>query len=216
MVNIVNGGISLNLITKLIIGTLLAILLVLLFNKLKRKNIYMRKNKDMTKANEQLKSSTKDIRNMTESKIVLVKTKENKDMTKANEQLKSSTKDIRNMTSSEILQCASWLVVIKEIYAEDEKGKEKIIYLLKIADIDIRIYISYLEVHTDANYLRAVIRKIVTDKAGKVEIVELKTEKTYYLLKIAGFDIKTYLSIEEASRVTKYMEIVVKKILEMA
>lgn len=124
-------------------------------------------------------------------------------------------KNIKNMTSSEILQHARRLVAIDEVYAKDETGKEKIIYLLKIADIDVRIYISYLEANSDANYLKKIVRKIVQDKSGKIEIVELKTDKTYYLLKIAGFDIKTYLAIEEATRVAKYMEVVVNKILEI-
>ena len=122
------------------------------------------------------------------------------------------TEGIKNMTESEIAECARRLVEIKELHPE---GTERIIYLLRIAGIDIRVYLSYVEVSQVANYMRRVVRKITNDKIGNVEILELKTEvNTYYLLRLAGFDIKAYLALEEATRVAKYMEDVVKKILE--
>ena len=115
----------------------------------------------------------------------------------------------KNMT--EIIEKARKLVEIKELFPE---GEERIIYLLQIAEIDIRVYLTYEEANRVANFFRRAIRKILREGIGKIEIVELKTSKIYYLVRIAGFDIKPYLAIEEATRVANYMENVVKKILE--
>ena len=127
------------------------------------------------------------------------------------------------MIGSEIIENARRIIEIKELYTKTFDVPKiglsdiEIIYLLQIAGIDIRVYSSYIEAARVANYMRQVVRQIILDRAGKVEVVEMKTieMKTYYLLKIAGFDIKPYLSIQEANRVATYMENVVEHILKI-
>lgn len=110
------------------------------------------------------------------------------------------------------------LVEIKYLPVNDE-GLD-IVYLVKVAGIDIRMYTGIIEANRLYIFMKKIVRDVIIDESAKVEVIslEVKTDdndKIYYLLRIANKNVKIYTSIEEATRVAGYMTNVVNEILKI-
>jgi hypothetical protein len=110
------------------------------------------------------------------------------------------------------------LVEIKEIDVALEDESTSTIYLLQIAGINIRFFIDINEAKKECRFMQKVVKCVIEKgSAAKVEVKELVSEdNTYYLLQIAGKNIKIYTAIGEAQRIASYMTTVVDAILKLS
>jgi hypothetical protein len=106
-------------------------------------------------------------------------------------------------------------IEIKEITLDDNTDISTM-YLLKVAQIDIRLYIDLDEAKKDGRFMQHVVKQVIKHgDASKVEVKEVTAgQDIYYLLKIAGKNIKVYTGKEEAGRIASYMTNVVNAILK--
>lgn len=104
---------------------------------------------------------------------------------------------------------------IKEITL-DNNTDISTMYLLKVAGIDIRLYIDLDEANKDSRFMQHVVKHVIKlGSASKVEVKEITSgQDIYYLLKIANKNVKVYTGKEEAGRIASYMTNVVDAILK--
>jgi hypothetical protein len=107
------------------------------------------------------------------------------------------------------------LVDIKKITL-DNNPDISTMYLLKVAGIDIRLFIDLSEATKDGRFMQHVVRHVIKlGSAAKAEVKEVTTgQDIYYLLKIANKNVKIYTGKEEAGRVASYMTNVINAILK--
>lgn len=90
------------------------------------------------------------------------------------------------------------------------------VYLVKVAGIDIRVYVSIIEANRLYRFMKNIVTDVIINGSAKVEVIQLKTNGSiYYLLKITGKNVKIYTSIQEATRVASYMTNVLNKVLNI-
>lgn len=120
-----------------------------------------------------------------------------------------------------IIESINKLVQIEKLDVEGNGN----VYLMKIADIPIRPYITYVEANRVADYMKkivdAIIQKIDQNKGltGKdlVNIEQLPTkEGTFYLLTIADVHLRCYIEGYETLVHKNFMVGVVDEIIKQS
>lgn len=130
-----------------------------------------------------------------------------------NKMAETKTKAKTKALELEIENKSNRLVKIIKIHLENQDVST--IYLLKVAEIDIRLFIDVNEAHRIYRYMKRIVREVILKGNAKIEVKELNTQKnTYYLLKIANRNVKIYTGKEESQRVANYMTNVVNAIVK--
>lgn len=102
---------------------------------------------------------------------------------------------------------------------------EMIVYLMKIADVPIRPYITEVEANRVADYMKKIVNTVIEkidenkDLTGKdlVDIKQLSTkEGTFYLLTIADLSLRGYIEGYEALVHKNFLVGVVDNIIEQS
>ena len=135
---------------------------------------------------------------------------ENKDV----ENKLSKLSELAKIDFSAIENRLNKLVAIKDLPVNAE-GLDTI-YLVQVAGIDIRVYVSIIEANRLYRFMKKIVTDVIINESAKVEVIQLKTNgSVYYLLKITGKNVKIYTSVQEATRVANYMTNVLNKILNI-
>lgn len=127
------------------------------------------------------------------------------EITKMIEKFKDKKSDIENKLNRFV-----YIKVIKTIDPDIST-----LYLLKVIGIEIRFFIDPNEASKECRFMQKVIRNVIElGSDAKVEVKEIKTLKeSYYLMKIAGKNIKVYTHQDEANRIAGYMQTVVDAVI---
>ena len=104
------------------------------------------------------------------------------------------------------------LVQIQELMSA-ENGK---LYLMKIADIHIRAYLTLTEATRVSDYMKKIVSAVINStETNLVNIQTLTTEEDFiYLMTIAGVPLRTFIDGYEAEVMENFMETVVTAIKE--
>ena len=104
------------------------------------------------------------------------------------------------------------LVQIKELTVENGK-----LFMMKMAGIPIRAYLTLVEASRVANYMREIVDAIIAQNTEKdavqIQSIRTKDEGTIYLLTIAVLPLRTFIDGYEAKIIGDFMQTVVVAIL---